>query len=61
MSRRCEICGKGSMKVNTRKLLRGNYNLTGTKRQKPNLQPTTVEGLKVKACTTCIRTIAKQA
>lgn len=62
MSRRCElpICTKKSMVATNRKLLRGNYNPTSKHTQKVNVQPYTLpDGTRVKACTTCIRTINK--
>lgn len=62
MSRRCElpICTKKAMVVTKRKLLRGNYNPTSKHTQKVNVQPYTLpDGTKVKACTTCIRTVNK--
>jgi len=44
----------------TRILLRGHYNPTNKTRKYPNLQQTrNVEGLRVLACTSCIRTMAK--
>ncbi|OGM94585.1 hypothetical protein A2524_03355 [Candidatus Wolfebacteria bacterium RIFOXYD12_FULL_48_21] len=59
--RQCEICGKGSMMHGARKKLRGNYNPTVRTRRYPNLQKLTVmEGLRVNACTQCIRTVKKK-
>ena len=59
--RQCEICGKGSMMHGARKKLRGNYNPTVRTRRYPNLQKLTVmEGLRVDACTQCIRTVKKK-
>lgn len=44
----------------TRILLRGHYNPTNKTRKYPNLQKThNVEGMRVLACTSCIRTMAK--
>lgn len=60
--KKCEICGKGSRMVGSRKLLRGHYNPTNRTRKYPNLQKTaTPKGEKVFACTTCIRTFSKEA
>ncbi|HXK36843.1 MAG TPA: hypothetical protein VJ553_04655 [Candidatus Paceibacterota bacterium] len=42
-----------------RVLLRGNYNPTGTHRQKPNLQWARVGGKRVRICTDCIKTLQK--
>jgi len=61
MSRVCTICDKRS-KVNTVLVkLRGNYNPTTKRRKYPNLQWTTVDGKRVKACTKCIKTASKNA
>ncbi|MFY9462379.1 MAG: L28 family ribosomal protein [Candidatus Sungiibacteriota bacterium] len=58
--RACKICGKGSRLGGTRKLLRGHYNLTKTSRKYPNLQwARLVSGQRVKACTSCIKTLHK--
>lgn len=56
MARVCAICGKGPRVGNTRKLLRGHYNVTGKRRFNPNLQKAKYEGKRVKACVACIRT-----
>ncbi len=64
MSKKCElsICKKKPLVVTKRKLLRGNYNPTSNHTQKINVQPYTLEdGTKIKACTTCIRTLKKGA
>lgn len=59
MARVCEICEKKKIMGNTRKLLRGHYNITGRREFKPNLQKTIIDGIHVLACTTCIRTQSK--
>jgi len=61
MARKCDICGKGSMKAIVRVKLRGKYNPTAIKRQYPNLQQTTdpKTGERVKACTKCLKTLHK--
>ena len=73
MSRVCEICGKSANKANQKKLLRGHYNITASKRQYPNLQTkripvtatikhkTVTQIKKVKACTRCLRALNKVA
>ncbi|MDP3997004.1 MAG: bL28 family ribosomal protein [Candidatus Andersenbacteria bacterium] len=61
MPRICAICGKGKQMGNTRKLLRGHYNITGRRAFKPNLQKTTYQGEKVLACVKCIKTQHKSA
>lgn len=65
--RHCELCGKTSRMVGTRKLLRGHYNPTNWSRKYPNLQRTTTPatagkpaGERVLACTTCIKTWSKK-
>lgn len=57
MSRKCEICGKGTIVIVPRKKLRGNYNPTVRKTKKPNLQKTKIDGKCVKACTRCMKKI----
>jgi ribosomal protein L28 len=59
--RHCELCGKTSRMVGTRKLLRGHYNPTNWSRKYPNLQKTkTPSGEKALACTNCIKTFSKK-
>lgn len=60
MSRVCEVCGKGSMIVTPRKLLRGNLNPTTKQRKYPNLQTLRYGGGKIKACTRCLRTLKRE-
>jgi len=59
MAVKCPLCSKGSRMATYRVLLRGNYNPTGTHRQKPNLQWARVDGKRLKICTDCIKTIQK--
>jgi ribosomal protein L28 len=59
MAKMCEICGKQKSVGNTRKLLRGHYNITSGRSFRPNLQKTTYQGKKVLACTRCIRSETK--
>lgn len=59
MSRICDLCGKGSMIVTPRKLLRGNLNPTSKQRKFPNLQTLRYGGGKVKACTRCLRSLKR--
>lgn len=59
--RQCTICGKGSVVRGARKKLRGKYNPTTKSRKYPNLQKTSIaQGLRVLACTQCIRTLNKE-
>jgi len=60
MSRICDACGKGSMIVTPRKLLRGNWNPTTKHRKFPNLQTLRYGGGKMKVCTRCLRTLKKE-
>ncbi len=59
MSRVCAICGKGPQVVTTTAFLRSHTNPTGKKRQYPNLQKTSYQGKKVRACVSCIKKINK--
>jgi len=59
MARMCDICGKGSMIVTPRKLLRGNLNPTSKQRKYPNLQTLRMPGGKLRLCTRCLRTIKR--
>jgi len=61
MARECAICGKSTQVGNTRKLLRGHYNVTAKRRFKPNLQKTKHEGKNVLACVACIKTQSRKA
>jgi ribosomal protein L28 len=58
--RQCMLCLKGSIIRGKRRLLRGHYNPVSQARKYPNLQKTTFAGIKLTACTKCIRTIAKE-
>jgi ribosomal protein L28 len=61
MPKVCDICGKQKSRGNTRKLLRGHYNITGKRDFKPNLQKATLDGERVLACVKCIRTNTRKA
>ncbi|MBT4277447.1 50S ribosomal protein L28 [Candidatus Falkowbacteria bacterium] len=57
MSRRCEVCGRKALSGNSR-----SHSMVATKRkQYLNLQTKKIEGKKTKACTSCLKTIAKNA
>ena len=61
MSKECALCGKSSMMVWQFRKLRGKYNPTVKKRKQPNLQWVTLaSGKRVKACTKCIKAMAKR-
>ncbi len=60
MAKKCDICNKGSRMVWRLKKLRGKYNPTIKKRKYPNLQWVRLaSGKRVKACTKCIKAMAK--
>ncbi len=61
MNKNCAICGKTSTLITPRNKLRGKYNPTDKKRKYPNLQWVLLasDKTRVKACTKCIKTIAK--
>lgn len=56
MSKVCELCGRGYL----RGYSRSHSNIATIKRQRVNLQHTTIAGKRVKACTACIRTTLKR-
>jgi len=56
MSKVCDVCGRGYLNGNAR----SHSNIATLKRQQVNLQSMKVDGKKVKACTSCIRTAAKK-
>lgn len=62
MPKQCAICGKRGRMVWKLKKLRGKYNPTIKTRKHPNLQWVTLATGKkrVKACTKCIKALAKR-
>jgi len=56
MARTCTICGRGAMNSFTR----SHSNIATHKKQHINLQTALKDGLRVKACTACIRTETKK-
>lgn len=58
--RQCERCGKSSQMGGARKLLRGHYNPVNYSRKYANLQWATVDGVRKRLCTNCIKTLAKK-
>ncbi|MBI2644128.1 MAG: hypothetical protein HYW95_01305 [Candidatus Wildermuthbacteria bacterium] len=60
MAQQCSICKKIPARVWRLVKLRGKYNPTIKRKQKPNLQWVTLESRgRVKACAKCIKTLAK--
>lgn len=61
MARQCEICGKKRMLVTTVLKLRGKYNPTSQRKQKPNLQWFRLSsGKRILACRKCIKTLSRR-
>ncbi len=61
MAKVCAVCGKKAIIGGKRNLLRGKYNPTQKTKKYPNLQWTKLpNGKRVKVCTQCLRTLAKQ-
>lgn len=52
MARRCQICGRGSMKS----VSRSHSNIATKRRQHINLQWFRYRGKRIRACTSCIKT-----
>ena len=59
--RQCEKCGKGSIIRGKRRLLRGHYNPVSEARKYPNLQWGKVNGVRMRICVNCMRTVARKA
>lgn len=57
MARRCDKCERGS----NRGMSRSHSNIATKRQQFANLQIKTVDGVRMKMCTRCIKTIAKAA
>lgn len=55
MAKKCDLCGRSS----TKGASRSHSKIKTLKRQNINLQSKTVDGLKAKLCTSCLRTIDK--
>jgi ribosomal protein L28 len=56
MARLCQVCGRGAMNSYSR----SHSNIATKKKQHINLQTLLVEGKRVKACSSCIRTATKK-
>ena len=57
MSRTCDLCGRGANKANKR----SHSNIATIRRQHVNLQTKKVGGKRVRVCTRCVRSLAKNA
>lgn len=57
MAKKCDLCGRGA----TKGASRSHSKIKTLKRQNINLQSKMIDGLKVKVCSSCIRTMAKPA
>lgn len=55
MSKQCDLCKRTA----TKGASRSHSKIQTLKRQNINLQAKTIDGLKLKICTSCMRTIAK--
>lgn len=56
MARKCDICGRSA----TKGASRSHSKIKTLKRQHINLQAKNVDGLKLKVCTSCLRTRTKK-
>ncbi len=54
MARRCDACERGPLTGNTR----SHSKIASKTRRMVNLQTKTIDGVKMKVCTRCIRTLA---
>lgn len=55
MAKKCDLCGRKA----TRGASRSHSKIRTLKRQNINLQSLTMDGVKMKACTSCLRTMNK--
>ena len=55
MAKKCDLCGRGA----TKGASRSHSKIKTLKRQGINLQSKVIEGVKVKVCTSCMRTMEK--
>jgi len=61
MSKACAICGKTKQKAGKWKKIRGQYNPSGNRHQKPNLQKVTLpSGKKGWVCSQCLKKLYKE-
>jgi ribosomal protein L28 len=57
MGKTCDLCGRGA----TKGVSRSHSKIKTLKRQNINLQNRNIDGIKIKVCTSCLRTVAKEA
>ncbi len=57
MGRTCDLCGKGVVRANHV----SHSNVKVPRTQKPNLQKLAVAGTQIRICSTCRRTLVKDA
>ncbi|MEA3463526.1 MAG: 50S ribosomal protein L28 [Patescibacteria group bacterium] len=55
MSKKCDLCGRGS----TKGAKRSHSNIKTLRRQNINLQSKIIDGKKIKICAKCLKTIDK--
>jgi len=55
MAKKCDMCGRGA----TKGASRSHSKIKTLKRQNINLQSRTIDGIALKVCTSCLRTITK--
>jgi ribosomal protein L28 len=55
MAKKCDLCGRSA----TKGASRSHSKIKTLKRQNINLQSKSIDGIKVKLCTSCLRTIDK--
>ena len=55
MAKVCDLCGRGGMTINRR----SHSNIATKHKQQPNLQPRKIDGVTLKMCTRCTRTLKK--
>ena len=55
MAKKCDLCGRGS----TKGAKRSHSNIKTIRRQHINLQTKTIDGKKMKICTSCLKTMVK--
>ncbi len=55
MAKKCDLCGRSA----TKGASRSHSKIKTLKRQNINLQSKTIDGMKAKLCTSCLRTIDK--